>query len=186
LAPKIKDKYKEIELVKNCLKNDQKAQKELYETYAPKMLGVCFRYINDYDIAHDTMQDVMIKVFQNLEKFRNEGGLYTWIKTISINQCLGYLKKERKILKIEIEDAFEIQTNEPNMLQNMEVDFIMKSLAKLPTTLRTVMNLNALEGYEYHEISKMLDIEEVSVRSQISRARKLLTEIIKLNKLAML
>lgn len=182
----IKNKDFEIDLVKKCLANDKIAQKQLYETYAPKMLGVCYRYLSDYDTSHDIMQDGFIKVFENLSKFRNEGGLFFWIKKIMINQCLNHLKKERKILKIEIEDAFEVYSDEPNMLQQLEVDLIIQSISKLPSTLKTVINLHALEGYEYNEISKMLEIEEVSVRSQVSRARKMLMEIINSNKLAIL
>jgi RNA polymerase sigma-70 factor (ECF subfamily) len=82
--------------VKACLKNDKAAQKWLFDTYAKQMLGLCYRYVNDYDLAHDLMQDSFIKVFEKLETYRAESPLKSWIRKIMVNTCLGHIRKQKK------------------------------------------------------------------------------------------
>lgn len=170
----------EKDLVRECLKNNKNAQYELFNTYAKKMVGVCFRYVNDYDIANDLMQEGLIKVFKNLDKFRNDGGLAPWIKRIMINECLNHIRKEKRLSKSSIEDYEHLPSEAYNSLQNLEIDFVLNAIAQLPPMLRTVMNLNAVESYSYPEISELLDIPEGTIRTYIFRARKILTEHFKI------
>lgn len=164
--------------VQECLKNNRSAQKRLFDQHAKKMLALCYRYVNDYDTAHDLMQDGFIKVFQNLERFRFESNLGAWIRTIMVNNCLGYLRKEKRLLKSSLDDELQIQSNDANMLDKLEIDFILRSISQLPDTLRTVINMYAIEGYSYSEIAVTLEIEESSVRSHVFRARKHLSYLI--------
>ena len=80
------------ELIKGCLAGKRAAQNRLFDKYAPKMLGVCFRYAQTEHDAEDIMQDGFVKVFANLEKFRKESSLETWIKRVMINTALNFLK----------------------------------------------------------------------------------------------
>jgi len=168
----------DIELVKACLKNDKSAQKRLFETHAKQMLGLCYRYVNDYDVAHDLMQDGFIKVFKNLETYRGESPLKSWIRKIMVNNCLGHIRKEKNTIKTDIEHAEHLVSEEPVYKDFLEMDLIMRAISKLPDNLRTVLNLFAIEGYTYTEIAYQLGLEESSVRSNVHRARKHLNEIL--------
>lgn len=143
------------------------------------MLAVCFRYVNDYDAAHDLMQEGFIKVFQNLESYRAESPLKAWIRKIMVNTCLVYLRKEKRFIKVDLEDVRESIENPFVIHDHLEFNLIMKSISRLPINMRTVLNLFAIDGYSYTEIANQLQLEEASVRSQISRARKQLLELLK-------
>lgn len=172
----------EKELIERCMKNERTAQKQLFEMYSAKMLGVCYRYVGDYDTANDMLQEGFIKVFYNLDKFRNEAGSFNaWIKSIMINHCLNYLRKEKRIQKIELEETIDITDKNPDTLEFMSTDLLMKCVSELPDNLRTTLNLYAFEGYSYKEIAELLNMSEVNVRTLMFRARKNITE--KLNHL---
>lgn len=167
----------EKELIERCMKNERAAQKQLFEMYSGKMLGVCYRYVGDYDTANDMLQEGFIKVFYNLDKFRNEAGSFNaWIKSIMINHCLNYLRKEKRIQKIELEETVDITDNTPDTLESMSTDLLMKCVSELPDNLRTTLNLYAFEGYSYKEIAELLNMSEVNVRTVMFRARKQITE----------
>ena len=166
-------------LVQECLNNDPRAQRELFETHARYMLAVCYRYVNDYDTAHDLMQDGFIKVFKNLESYRNECPLKNWISKVMVNNCLMHLRKEKKMLKAELEEADQLADDNTHFVDHLEMDIIMNSISKLPETLKMVLNMFAIDGYSYEEIAKQLELEEASVRSYVFRARKQLAIMLK-------
>lgn len=168
----------DIDLVKACLKNDKAAQKWLFDTYAKQMLGLCYRYVNDYDLAHDLMQDSFIKVFEKLETYRAESPLKSWIRKIMVNTCLGHIRKQKNLQLTNLDSAEHILTNENVFSDFLEFDMVMNAISKLPMNMRTVLNLFAIEGYSYTEIATELGLEESSVRAHVSRARKQLIESI--------
>ena len=83
----------EKELIKRCCKNDPRAQQELYEKYAPKMYGVCFRYVCNREVAQDLLHDGFITVFLKIGSFRHEGSFEGWMRRIFVNTVLAYLRK---------------------------------------------------------------------------------------------
>src|SRR5687768_12246595 len=87
----------EKELVSKCLNGDKAAQSRLYHKYAPKMLGICYRYMQTVYEAEDVLQEGFIKVFRSLETFRNYGALEGWIRRIMVNAALDYLRKNKKL-----------------------------------------------------------------------------------------
>ena len=83
-------------LVADCLKAKPDAQKQLYEHFAPTMLGVCFRYTKSINDAEDVLQEGFIKVFKHLHQYKYEGEPGAWIRRIMVNTALNYLKKSKK------------------------------------------------------------------------------------------
>src|SRR5678815_608688 len=83
-------------LVADCIKLKPDAQKQLYEHFAPVMLGVCFRYTKSITDAEDVLQEGFIKVFRHLHQFKYEGEPGAWIRKIMVNTALNYLKKNRR------------------------------------------------------------------------------------------
>lgn len=163
------------ELVKNCLKGSQEAQKKLYEHFSPSMLGICYRYTKSLADAEDVLQQTFIKVFTNLSRYREEGELGAWIRRILINTTLNYLKQNKRYSSDLQYDEIKLH---PVSDENPQVALQAKELAdlirQLPTGCQTIFNLHAVEGYTHVEIGEMLGIHEGTSRSQYARARSLM------------
>ncbi|HUR12279.1 MAG TPA: RNA polymerase sigma factor [Flavitalea sp.] len=162
-------------LLKECLRGNPGAQKQLYETFSESMLGVCFRYTKSMADAEDVLQDGFVKVFMHLHQYKSEGELGGWIRRIMVNTALNYLKKSRPY---QVDLSFEDTSLHPVSSDNPEVISNTRDLAEmirqLPTGYQTIFNLHAVEGYSHVEIGKMLGINEGTSRSQYARARALL------------
>ena len=162
----------ESTLVKNCINGDPKAQRALFEMYAPKMLSVCLRYAKSREQAEDVLQDGFIKVFSNLEKFSGEGSLEGWVRRIMVNTSLDQIRKETKLQKnISWDDVdFKIE-NDSFILEGLMAEDLLKLINAMPQGYKMVFNLFAIEGYSHKEIAVELNISENTSKSQYSRAR---------------
>ena len=167
-------------LVKDCLKGQPEAQRQLYEHFAEGMLGVCYRYTKSMTDAEDVLQDGFIKVFRNLHQYKFEGELGGWIRRIMVNTALNYLKKNSRY---QTDLSFTDTSMHPVSDENPELQLLAKDLAdlvrQLPTGYQTIFNLHAVEGFTHVEIGKMLGINEGTSRSQYARARALLISWLK-------
>ena len=172
---------REEQLVKDCLKDKPRAQRELYNLYAPKMLGVCLRYIGEEVEAEDVLMQGFIKVFKNLTKFRFEGSLEGWIRRIMINESLTYIRRN-KTIHLEIETVENIYSDELSIrTDHLELEDLVSFVSRLPAGYRTVFNLYAIEGFSHREIAEKLGINENTSKSQLSRARNMLQRFIKMS-----
>ncbi len=164
-------------LVKDCLKQKPAAQRQLYELFAPSMLGVCYRYTKSVKDAEDILQEGFVKVFRHLKQYKGEGELGAWIRRIMVTTALNYLKRNRKY---QMEMAFEELSLHPVTDQNPVLILQAKELSdlirQLPTGFQTIFNLYAVEGYTHGEIGGMLGISEGTSKSQYARARYLLIQ----------
>lgn len=163
----------ERQLLSNCLRGDLKAQKRLYDTFAPKMFGVCLRYARDHDTAQDYLQEGFIRVFAHLGDFRFEGSLEGWIRRVIVNTSLEKLRKVDVFKNsIEIENVLFLEYDVEQLQENLDAEDLLQLVQSLPTGFRTVFNLYAIEGYTHKEIGEMLNISEGTSKSQYSRARQ--------------
>jgi RNA polymerase sigma factor (sigma-70 family) len=162
-------------LLKECLKNNPKALKCLYELYASKMLGVLIRYAKDKMEAEDMLQEGFIRVFRNLEKFRYEGSLEGWVRRIMINTAINYYKSNLKHNQsVDIDNVSHTAPMSVNAVDTMSYKQLIKLIQTLPEGYRIVFNLYVVEGYSHKEIADHLGISENTSKSQLSRARKVL------------
>ena len=162
----------EEELLEGCRKGRSSEQRKLYDRLAPKMLGVCLRYIKDREEAEHVMIGGIVKVFEKLDQFKSEGSFEGWVRRIVVNDCLMYIRKNRNMsLQTEIEEVYD-SPNLSVMEDTLDQADLLKMIGELPVGYRTVFNLYAIEGYSHAEISKQLDISENTSKSQLSRARK--------------
>lgn len=166
-------------LIQGCLRNDAAAQQELYYKYSPKMLSVCYRYAKSREDAEDMLQEGFIKVFTQIHQFQNRGALEGWIRRIIVHTCINNLKKNRKFSdSVDIIHASSISLREDNIPSILQAKQVVESIRLLPLGYRTVLNLYAIEGYSHKEIAEILDIEESTSRSQYTRAKAMLEEIL--------
>lgn len=172
---KIIDLHKdEKTLIKQVVNNNRYAQQQIYTKYASKMLSVCRQYIKDIHKAEDVMITAFMKVFTNLQSYSHEGSFEGWIRRIMINECISFLRVQKKVHYTEEEYFFEENLDEIN--KQFSVEQIQSLIDALPDGYRMVFNLYAIEGYKHQEISEMLGISEGTSKSQLSHARKLLQQ----------
>ncbi|MGK0446310.1 MAG: RNA polymerase sigma-70 factor (ECF subfamily) [Polaribacter sp.] len=161
-------------LIKKASNCNREAQEQLFAQHSPKMLGVCRQYVKDLHHAEDLMLQGFLKVFTNLQKFKNEGSFEGWIRRIMVNTCLSYLRKKNLVDLSDEEYVFNDAATES--LENTSLEDIQKLIDKLPNGYKMVFNLFAIEGYKHSEIAAQLDISESTSKSQLFKARKLLQE----------
>ena len=166
-------------LLKGCLSNNATAQRELYNKYSSKMLSVCYRYAHNREDAEDMLQEGFIKVFLQIHTFENRGAFEGWIRRIIVHTCINILKKNKKFNEsVDIIHATGIQVREESIPAIIQAKQVVECIRMLPVGYRTVLNLYAVEGYSHREIAGMLDIEESTSRSQYTRAKAMLEDIL--------
>lgn len=169
----------EKQLIEKCRQKNPGAQQALYNLYARKMMGVCMRYTADVETARDLLQEGFVTVFTHLDSFMGSGSLEGWIRRIMVNTALQHLRK--CVVFIEATDLALYETSlssEYSVLDTLSAQDLMKMVESLPPGFRTIFNLYAIEGYSHSEIAQMLKISEGCSRSQYSRARKHLQQLI--------
>jgi RNA polymerase sigma factor (sigma-70 family) len=170
----------EQQLLQHCLQNKEWAQKQLYQMYNATLYPICLRYATNVDEAKDILQESFIKIFTNLKQFKNEGSFEGWMRKITVNTALNFIKKHKKYLYSNIDEVNIVQHSFNNTMSNVEVNDIMQCFAQLPYNYRLILNLHTIEGYSYTEISNYLQLEESSCRTKVFRAKQMLQKIFSL------
>ncbi|MCF8371227.1 MAG: sigma-70 family RNA polymerase sigma factor [Bacteroidales bacterium] len=167
------------------MKRQAKAQKELYQRYAPLMRAICMRYTHDFQEAEDMVQEGFIKVFTKIDQYAGTGNFEGWLKKVFINTTINHIKKNKNLLfhydisEVHYTEDAVTESNEDYFSTKtniLDVDFseeeILKIINKLPDGYRVVFNLYAVEQMNHKEISDMLNISISTSKSQLFRARK--------------
>jgi RNA polymerase sigma factor (sigma-70 family) len=166
-------------ILQGCLKNNAVAQKALYQKYSAKMLVVCYRYGHNREDAEDMLQEGFIKVFSQIHTFENRGALEGWIRRIVVHTCINHLKKNKRFNEsVDIIYANSVPIREESIPSIIQAKEVVECIRMLPIGYRTVLNLYAIEGFSHKEISQMLDVEESTSRSQYTRAKAMLEDIL--------
>jgi RNA polymerase sigma factor (sigma-70 family) len=164
-------------LVKDCLKNKPAAQKQLYEQFAPAMLGVCYRYTKSLQDAEDVLQEGFVKVYLHLNKYQASGELGAWIRRIMVTTALNYLKKNKRYREELVFAEMPLHpVSDNNPIIQLDAKELSELIRQLPTGFQTIFNLYAIEGYTHPEIGALLGISDGTSKSQYARARYLLIE----------
>lgn len=175
---KSKPKQGLSELIKGCLKQERRAQREFYERYKPRLTGLCLRYAKTAVEAEDIFQEGILKIFGKLGEVRDPEALDSWVKTVMIRHAVDYYNRvTRKEILFSSHEHLnaEWQTADySELLSRFETDAILESINDLPTGYRLVVNMYFIDGYSHAEIAEMLGIAEVTSRSQLLRGRNVL------------
>ncbi|MFN5691312.1 MAG: RNA polymerase sigma factor [Bacteroidota bacterium] len=166
-------------IIAGCLENDAAAQRELYNQYSPKMLSICYRFSPSREDAEDMLQEAFIKVFTHIHTFQNKGSFEGWIRRIIVHTCINFLKRNRKFNEnIELSEADMIHVKEETLPSMMQAKQVVECIRLLPMGYRTVLILYAIEGYSHREIGEMFEIGESTSRSQYTRSKNMLENIL--------
>jgi RNA polymerase sigma-70 factor (ECF subfamily) len=169
-------------LIRGCLKNDRKAQEELYKRYYPAMMALCLRYVREYSDAVEVLNDAWLKVFKQLTRYdAAKAALYTWMRKIVINTALDSLRKQKLIRSREmLTTTGEEPGIENEAISKLSGDELLGLILQLPVTTRLVFNLYSIDGFSHGEIASMLGISEGTSRWHLSDGRRQLRLIIHL------
>ncbi|WP_187262545.1 RNA polymerase sigma factor [Pontibacter beigongshangensis] len=171
-------KSDEEKLIEGCIAGKREVQRDLYDLYSKKMMAVCLRYAPTNFEAEDIMQEGFVKVFANIEKFKRDCPLEFWIRRIMINTALKHLR-QKSLLTVshETEEVASISSDSCN-LTGYSLEELMSMIQSLAPRYRMVFNLYAIEGYNHKEIGEMMGISEGTSKSQYSRARVILQQML--------
>jgi RNA polymerase sigma-70 factor (ECF subfamily) len=164
-------KQQEQNLIVACMNKERWAQRQLYETYYGKMMGVCLRYATNEEDARDILHEGFIKVFKNLGRYKPGTSLGAWIRRIMINTAIDFYRKSIRRRTEDLENAQHTSVVGPDPISTCSAQEIMKSVQQLSPAYRAVFNLYAIEGYAHKEIAEQLGISESTSRSNLVKAR---------------
>jgi RNA polymerase sigma factor (sigma-70 family) len=167
----------EAQLIAACKEDDRRAQKFLYDRYAPVMMGVCRRYTKTEEDAEDILVEAFFKVLTNIKQYKGSGSFEGWIRRIMVNEALMFLRRRHNFnLTVEITN---VDVKAPaRVIDDLAAKDIINVLNQLPTGYRTIFNLYVMEGYKHREIAEMLGISINTSKSQLILAKKRLRALL--------
>lgn len=172
------------------LKNGNKAVfVHIVDLFKNKVFGMTYKFTNNYDESQDLSQEIFLKIYKEIDKFRFESKLSTWVYRISLNACLDWKRKNCKIVNINIssigsdsknDSSFEIRDNGPlpedMIITNENQREIHELVYKLPDNYKSVIIMYHFNNMSYQEIALALNIPERTVETRLYRARRILKE----------
>jgi len=167
-------------VINRCKEGDNRAQYELYKLYSKAMFNVSMRITNDYSEAEDVLQEAFISAFKNLQSYKSEASFGSWLKKIVINASINAIRKKRtELVPMDERIIGEFADSPVEDDTEWQVEKVRRAIQKLPGGYRGVLTLYLLEGYDHAEIGGVLGVSESPSKSQYSRARKKLLEIMR-------
>lgn len=171
--------YIHAPLIEECRKGSTRAQSRLYNQYSKAMYNLAYRILNSREDAEDILQETFVECFRNLGSFRFESTFGAWLKKILINKCINQLKKKK--IDLTLCDTLPVSVYEEEEEISYDTGKIFKGIEKLPHGYRIILTLYLLEGYDHSEISQILGITESTSKSQYSRAKEKLRNLLLTN-----
>jgi RNA polymerase sigma-70 factor (ECF subfamily) len=143
------------------------------------LFGVCLRYASNFQEAEDLLQEGFVKIYADLYQYRPIGALGAWMRKVMVNICLMHLRKKKHLFSdVEIDQIAETYEANDDSFDNYRAEALVQMIQKLPEGYRAVFNLYVIEGYTHKEIGAIMSISEVTSRSQFSRAKKMLRNML--------
>lgn len=143
------------------------------------MMKLCYRYTNDVDLSASIYNDAMIKVFNNIGTYKEDGKLMAWVKRVVVNTCIDHVRKkvpmEMKELKEDHNNNAIIENDVFIKMSNAEVK---RLISQLPENVALIFNLYVYEEYNHNQIAELLKIPSGTSRYYLSEARRLLKEVV--------
>ena len=156
---------------------------EQYRRHIGKMVGACYRYVADWDLAEDLAQDAFLAAMEKASTFRAFGSCEGWLKKIAVNQALMYLRDCPEMVEwdenLHSQEVEEIADDPELSRTDFTQEELLEVVGKLPVKQRTVFNLYALEHYSHSKIAQALGISVANSKVLLTRARAELQQRLK-------
>lgn len=179
MTPGSNQNITDSDLINGCIKGDRRMQEELYGRFSPRMYAVCLRYAGNTEEAEDILQEGFIKVFKKLDSFRSEGSFEGWVRRIFVNTAIEHFRRKRYLMPVTEKEENTIEGKFTSVLDELGAKDIMALVQELSPGYRTVFNMYVVEGYTHKEIADMLGISEGTSKSQLSRAKVILQDMVR-------
>ncbi len=152
----------------------------LINAYSKSVYNIALNFFAEKDVASDVTQEIFIKLYHNLDKYREEKSFTSWVFAISRNHCIDYWRKNRKYRENSQELDENIGSGQPTpeetMAKESEIAELRKKIARLEPDLRLILIMRDINDMSYQEIAERFSIPEGTVKSRINRARLKLAE----------
>jgi RNA polymerase sigma-70 factor (ECF subfamily) len=169
----------EGDVVARCRRGDETAWRELVGRHTRRVFGIAYRFVGRVDEAEDLTQDIFVKVFQSLDRYRESDGAFsTWVGTVARNHAIDDYRRRREERARRIDDPAvmdRVPAGEESVLRSLEREdqkqLVHRGLRALPADLREALVLCDLQGLSYDEVATALQIPLGTVKSRINRGR---------------
>jgi RNA polymerase sigma-70 factor (ECF subfamily) len=169
------------DILLKCRDGNHEAWNMLINAYSKSVYNIALNFFAERDIASDVTQEIFIKIYHNLDKFREERNFSSWVFTISRNYCIDYWRKNKKYLLNSQELDEKISTGQPtpedNLIRESEIEILRKKITQLEPELRLILILRDIHDLSYQDIAERFSIPEGTVKSRINRARLRLAQL---------
>jgi RNA polymerase sigma-70 factor, ECF subfamily len=174
----------DLELAQRCGRGDPDAFEQLYRAHAGRLYTLIARMVTSAETAEDLLQEVFLNAYRKVSSFRGDSSLGTWLYRMAVNHCLDYLrgrqgKMARTTDSIDDEGVAEPAAVAPLVASSISRLDLERAIAQLPDGCRTAFVLHDVEGFEHHEVAKLLGISEGTSKSQVHKARLKLRAMLK-------
>lgn len=165
------------QLLERCTLSDQRAQMEVYNRYYKAMYNTAYRIVKDRAEAEDVMQDSFLAAFTKLDNLKEKVTFGSWLKRIVINNSIYHYNKNSKYNDVPLDDVmYKVEENSgvPDNYEftNLKAKQVMDTMKELKDNYRVSLTLHLVEGYDYEEISDIMNISYANCRTTISRAKE--------------
>ena len=169
------------QLIQQCSTGNQNAQFEIYNRYYKAMYNTSYRIVKDQFIAEDIMQDSFLTAFNKLKSLKERNTFGSWLKRIVINNSIQYYNKNSRYDEIpldhvmcKVDDNISIESDYE--FTNLKAKQVLETMTALKDNYRVALSLHLIEGYDYEEISNILNLSYANCRTTISRAKESLRQ----------
>lgn len=167
----------ETELVREAQAGSDDAFERLYRKHGRRIYALCLRMVSDPDRAEELMQDAFVRAWNTIRSFQHKSAFGTWLHRLSVNVVLSDMRAEKRRSSRELlsGDLDQFKREVRGALPETRMD-LERAIATLPSGAKEVLVLHDIEGYRYREIAELIGVAEGTVKSQLSRARRLVRE----------
>ncbi|WP_341350743.1 sigma-70 family RNA polymerase sigma factor [Sabulibacter ruber] len=171
-----------VEMLQGCMDNNRDAQRKLYQHFYGYAMSVCVRYSKDAEEAREVLNDGFMKVFTRLEQYDRTKPFKGWIRRIMINTALDNFRHNLKHYHAADLETTPAPADTADVVSDLNYEYLMSLIQQLSPAYRTVFNLYVIDGYTHEEIGEMLGISPGTSKSNLSKARANLREVLKKNR----
>lgn len=165
-----------VHIIKSCIAGDRKSQKSFFQAYNKKLYAVALKYMGNVNEAEEVLQDSWLSIFKSLDKYKEEGKLEGWLKTIVIRNAWKQIQKRK--FHSEIDQVAEMTnfSGSSRAIDRMTCEEVLDLLKYVPLASQQVFKMFVIDQYNHTEISDILGINKATSRSHLAKARKVLKE----------
>jgi RNA polymerase sigma-70 factor (ECF subfamily) len=174
-----------IDLIPMCKRGEQGAQLEVYNRYYKAMYNTALQIVKDTAEAEDVMQEAFLNAFTKLDSFKGEASFGSWLKRIVVNKSLNSYQRTKRLDETPIEDhLYRIEDNADGDgiaeadLSQVKAQEVIQAMSQLKDNYRQALSLHLIEGYDYEEMSTILNVSYANCRTVVSRAKESLRKLL--------